>query len=91
MSTDSSAFLSNGVRKGFLNIVDTSGLDVQFCVVGWRTSTNARRGRVQAVAARSRDQLVSELILKAATMIWRCYVKIQDFNHLLHRAACFRL
>ena len=64
MCTDSSVLLSNGVRKGFLNIVDTSAHDLQFCVpseVVWRTGINARRERVEAIDARSRDEPASEI------------------------------
>ena len=69
MSTDSSVFLSNGVRKGFLNILDAFAYNFQFCVsseVVWRTSIIARRERVKAIDARSRDLPASELILKVA-------------------------
>ena len=62
MSTDSSVFLSNGVRKGFLNISDAFAYNFQFCVsskVVWQTRINARRERVKAIDARSHDQSAS--------------------------------
>ena len=78
MSTESSLFLSNGVRKGFLNIVDSLGHDFHF-----RVTFDPGRGRVRvkAIDARSRDQTASRLLSK-----------IQDLNHLLQqRASCFQL